>query len=310
MRVLVTGGSGYLGAAIVRELAARGHRPIVFARGASKTALPGVPIDGDIRDRPALALAAQSVDAIIHTAALVSIWRPNPSEFDAVNIGGLHNVLDVAAAAGIRRVVYTSTFLALPPNGSRVAILANDYQRSKTVARADALKAQAQGAPLVILYPGVVYGPGRATEGNLVGRLLRDHMKRKLPGIVGPERLWSFSYVDDVAAAHVEAIERPHAEGEYLVGGENAPQIRLFQIAAAAGLGGLPRSIPPSLAKAAGAVDEARARWFGRMPLITRATVEIFSRDWSMDSTRSIRELNHRITPLENGVRATLASLT
>ena len=310
MRVLVTGGSGYLGAAIVRELAARGHRPIVFARGASRAALPGVPIDGDIRDRRALALAAQSVDAIIHTAALVSIWRRHPSEFDAVNVGGLHNVLDVAAAAGIRRVVYTSTFLALPPNGSRVAIRANDYQRSKTVARADALKAQAQGAPIVILYPGVVYGPGRATEGNLVGRLLGDHKNGKLPGIVGPERLWSFSYVDDVAAAHVEAIERPHAEGEYLVGGENAPQIRLFQIAAAAGLRGLPRSIPPSLARAAGAVDEAGARWFGRMPLITRATVEIFSRDWSMDSTRSIRELNHRITPLENGVQATLASLT
>ena len=309
MRVLVTGGSGYLGGAIVRELTARGHRPIVFARRASRAGLPGVPIDGDVRDRLGLARAAQSVDAIIHAAALVSIWRRDAREFDAVNVGGLHNVLDVAAAAGIRRVVYTSSFLALPPNGSTAPIRANAYQRSKTLARRDALKAQTQGAPIVILYPGVVYGPGRTTEGNLVRRMLRDHRAGTLPGIVGPRCIWSFSYVDDVAASHVEAIERPHAEGEFVVGGENAPQMRLFEIAAAAGGRGLPRVIPPTVARAAGAIEEVRARWSGRPPLLTRATVDILTRDWSMDSSRSIGELNHRITPLEAGVRSTLASL-
>jgi len=309
MRVLVTGGTGYLGEAIVRQLAARGHRPIVFARRASHAGLPGVPIDGNIRDRLALARAAQSVDAVIHTAALVSIWRRHPRDFDAVNIGGLHNVLDVAAAAGIPRIVYTSSFLALPPNGSHAAVRGNDYQRSKTVARAHALEAMKQGAAIVILYPGLVYGPGRATEGNLVRRLLCDHRAGKLHGIVGPRRLWSFSYVNDVAATHVEAIERPHAEGEYMVGGENAPQIRLFEIAVSETGGRLPRTIPASVARAAGVLEEIRARWSGRTPLITRSTVEILTRDWSIDSTRSINELNHRITPLPEGVRATLASL-
>jgi farnesol dehydrogenase len=310
MRVLVTGGSGYLGAAIVRELATRGHRPIVFARGASRAGLPGVPMDGDIRDRRALALAAQSVDAIIHTAALVTIWRRNRAEFAAVNVGGLNNVLDVAAAAGIPRVVYTSTFVALPPNRRRRPIRGNDYQRSKTAARTVALQAQARGAPVIILYPGVLYGPGPATEANLVGRLLRDSRDGSLPGIVGPDRIWSFCYVQDVAASHVEAIERPHAEGEYLVGGENAPQKRLFEIAAAAGVGrGVPRSIPLSLARIAGTLDETRARWSGREPRLTRATVEIFSNDWSMDSARSIAELNHRITPMKAGIRSTLAAL-
>ena len=219
------------------------------------------------------------MDAIIHSAALVSIWQRHPRDFDAVNVGGLHNVLDVTAAAGIRRIVYTSSFLALPPNGSRAPLRTNHYQRSKVLGRADALKAQTQGAPIVILYPGVVYGPGRATEGNLVGRMLRDYRSGRLPGIVGPRRIWSFSYVDDVAASHVEALERPHAHGEYLLGGENAPQIRLFEIAAAATGQRLPRTIPPSLARAAGAVDEMRARWSGRPPLLTRATVDILTRD-------------------------------
>ena len=76
MRVLVTGGSGYLGSAIVRALAARGHEPIVFARRASAAGLPGRSVDGDVRDRTAVRRAAEGVDAIVHTAALVSVWRP------------------------------------------------------------------------------------------------------------------------------------------------------------------------------------------------------------------------------------------
>ncbi|HXG53970.1 MAG TPA: NAD-dependent epimerase/dehydratase family protein [Vicinamibacterales bacterium] len=310
MRVLVTGGTGYLGAAIVRELASRGHQPVIFARRASSAGLPGVPIDGDIRDRGALARAAQAVDAIIHTAALVSIWREHPREFDDVNVGGLHNVLAVARAAGIARVVYTSTFLALPPNGSHGPIEGNDYQRTKQRAREEAVRALADGSPLVILYPGVVYGPGASTEGNLVGRLLRDHRDGRLPGLVGASRLWSFAYVDDVASAHVEAVERPEARGEYLVGGVNAPQMRLFEVARALTGTSLPRRIPLAAARAAGALDELRARMFGRTPLITRATVEIFSHDWSMDSSRAMRELGYHVTSLETGVASTLAALS
>lgn len=309
MRVLVTGGTGYLGAAIVRELAWRGHQPVVFARQASSAGLPGVPIDGDIRHRGALARVAQTVDAIIHTAALVSIWREQPSEFDDVNVGGLLNVLDVARATGIGRVVYTSTFLALPPNGRNAPIEGNDYQRTKRRAREEAVRALDAGSPLVILYPGVVYGPGGATEGNLVGRLLRDHRAGRLPGIVGAERLWSFAYVDDVAAAHVQAIERREAHGEYLLGGENAPQMRLFEVARTLVGTSLPRRIPLAAARVAGAIDELRARVSGRVPLITRATVRIFSHDWSMDSSRSIRELGYRVTSLETGLVSTLDSL-
>ena len=139
--------------------------------------------------------------------------------------------------------------------------------------------------------------------------MLRDYRASRLPGIIGPRRIWSFSYVDDVAASHIEALERPHAEGEYMLGGENAPQIRLFEAAAAATNRRLPRTIPPSVARAAGALEEMRARISGRAPVLTRATVDILTRDWSMDSSRSLRELNHHITPLEDGVRATLASL-
>jgi uncharacterized protein YbjT (DUF2867 family) len=85
MHVLVTGGTRYLGSAIVRALARHGHAPVVFARHATSASLPGRAVDGDVRDRSALARAAAGVGAICHTAALVSVSRPRPAEFDEIN---------------------------------------------------------------------------------------------------------------------------------------------------------------------------------------------------------------------------------
>src|SRR5262249_8022438 len=115
MKVLVTGGSGYVGAAIVRAFDAAGHDPVVFARHATAARLPGRAIDGDVRDTRAVTDAASGVDVICHTAALVAVWRRDPSMFDAVNVGGLQSVLAAARAHQLRRLVYTSSFLPLPP---------------------------------------------------------------------------------------------------------------------------------------------------------------------------------------------------
>jgi nucleoside-diphosphate-sugar epimerase len=254
MRVLVTGGTGYLGAAIVRALHARGHQPLVFARHASRAGLPGVPHDGDIRDHAALRLAAAEAEAIVHAAALVSIWRPAPREFDEINVGGLLNALDVARAAGIGRIVYTSSFLALPPAGRERPLEANDYQRTKVRALEQARTAAAAGAPVVTLVPGVIYGPGADREANLVGRLIRDHLHGRLPGVVGADRHWSYAYIDDVAGAHVEAVERQAVHGEYPIGGENVPQMRIFEVLRQLTGRPLPRRLPLIAARAAAAV--------------------------------------------------------
>ena len=305
MRVVVTGGTGYLGGAIVRALHARGHRPVVFARHATGAALPAVAFDGDIRDRQAVRLALGRADAVIHAAALVSLWRP-PQEFDAVNVAGLQNLLSVASDMKIPRLVYTSSFLALPPRDRTDPLEANDYQRTKVRALAVARAAADAGFPLVTLVPGVIYGPGAATEANLVGRLIRDHLAGKLPGLVGADRPWSYTFIDDVAAAHVAAVESPDARGEYIVGGENAPQRRVFEILRELTGRRLPRRIPFAAASAAAALHESRARWSGKAPQLTRGAVEIFRHDWSLDSSRSIAELSYRITPLEEGIKRTL----
>jgi NAD+-dependent farnesol dehydrogenase len=310
MHVLVTGGTGYLGSAIVRALARHGHAPVVFARHATSASLPGRAVDGDVRDRTALARAADGVDAICHAAALVSVTRPRPAEFDEINVGGLEAILAVAGALGTPRIIYTSSFLARAPADRTGPICANDYQRTKVRAREVALAAAAAGAPIVSLVPGVIYGPGKGTEGNLVGRLIADHLERRLPGLVGADRPWSYAYVDDVADAHVRALDRGRIGEEYLLGGENAPQMRVFEIVRELTGAPLPRRLPYALASAAARFEEARARLTGRPPLLTRGVVEILRHDWSMDSRRSIDELGYRTTLLESGLKTLLSSLS
>jgi nucleoside-diphosphate-sugar epimerase len=169
------------------------------------------------------------MDAVIHTAALVSVWRKDPADFDRVNVGGLETVIDVCASYGTPRLVVTSSFLALPPPGQSRPLEANPYQRSKVRAREVARMAVGRGLPLV-----------------------RDHLAGRLPGIIGADRTWAFSFVDDVADAHVRAMEAGQPGADYSAGGENAPQVRAFEIlrelttdrpstaASHPGLGGVP----------------------------------------------------------------------
>jgi NAD+-dependent farnesol dehydrogenase len=310
VRILVTGGTGYLGSAIVRAIDRAGHVPIAFARHATASGLPGERIDGDVRDTRAVTRAAESVDAICHTAALVSVWQRDPSLFDAINVGGLQSALAAARAHAVPRFVYTSSFLALPPADSPHPLTANHYQRTKVIARDVARRAHADGLPLVALYPGVIYGPGPAREGNLIGRLASDHLHGRLPGMIGADRCWSYSYVEDVADAHAAALTHAAPAPEYILGGINAPQLALFEyLQRVRGLK-LPRRIPFAIATIAAIAEEARATVFHRTPLLTRGVVEIFRHDWSLTSDAAVRDLRLHITPLAEGLERTISSLS
>ncbi len=306
MKVLVTGGTGYLGRAVVSALAARGHDPVVFARSASTSGLPGRLVDGDVRDAEAVVHAAAGCDAICHAAALVRLWHRPREDYEDVNVGGLRHAIAATRAHRLDRLVYTSSFLALPPAGRTAPLAANEYQRTKRRAAEVAARAVADGVPLVRVYPGVIYGPGPSTEGNLVGRLLTDHLAGRLPGLVAADRPWSFAFVDDVAAGHVAALERGTPGARYVLGGENAPPMRVFEIVRELTGAPLPRRIPVAVAWAAAALDEARAALTGRPPRLTRGAVTIFRHDWSLDSRVAMRELGYRVTPLAEGLVRTV----
>lgn len=304
---MVTGGTGYLGSAIVRTLHAAGHEPIVFARHASAAGLPGIAVDGDVRDTRGITAALDGVDAVCHSAALVALWRRDPSEFDAINIGGLQSVLAAARARQIARVVYTSSFLALPPADSPHVMTANHYQRTKVAARDVARRASGEGLNVVTLYPGVIYGPGPATDGDLVGRLMRDHLRGRLPVAIGPEHLWSFAFIEDVARAHVAALTHPSPAREYVVGGVNAPQGAIYEFLRAEHGRPLPYRLPYAVAIGAAVAQELFSAALRRAPLLNRGVVEIFSHDWSLDSSAAQADLGLRVTPLTEGFARTVA---
>jgi NAD+-dependent farnesol dehydrogenase len=307
MRVLITGATGYLGRALVSAFQASGHSTVAFSRHAGASGLPGEIVDGDVRDAAALARAARGCDALCHSAALVSVWRKRPEDFDDINVGGLRNALDAARAAGIGRVVYTSSFLALPPSGASTPGRWNDYQRTKVLADELASRAVADGAPVVRVYPGVLYGPGVLTEGNLIGTMVSDHLRGKLLGIVGADCVWSYAWLGDVAQGHVAAVERGRPGERYRLGGENHRQMRVFERVRELTGRALPRRLPAWLAVAIGAIEEFRAGLTGRTPLVTAGTVKILTQDWTMDSSLAVGELGYSITPLEDGIARVVA---
>ncbi len=317
MKVLVTGGAGFLGGRIVRALLAHGHDVVLMVRGGRRPGLPEEAsiVDGDVRDADLFWKAALGCDAIIHTAAMVKIWSPRLQDFDDINVGGIRNAIAAARAQKIR-LVYTSSFFAVGPTGTSPADetqnhpgdYGNDYERTKALADTVARGYAGEGGDIVILYPGVVYGPGELTDGNLVAKLLADQMNGTLPGIVGPgDRLWSYAFVDDVAEAHVAALE-PARKGErYLLGGANATLNEVFAIASKrAGRTLSPRRLPFGVARLVGRAMWTWADITGKMPDLTHQAVGIFEKNWAYRSDKAVRELGYRVRPLEEGISTTV----
>jgi farnesol dehydrogenase len=326
VKVLLTGATGFLGRKTAARLA-REHRLRLLVRPrASRERFPaGVEFAaGDLTDRESLARAMAGCEAVVHAAALVKIAAPRP-EYDRVNVGGLENVLAAGAIAGVRRLLYVSSFIALGPSEGgpggtldesaeplrpgRVWI--NDYERTKALADASARRAIEAGVPLVVVYPGVIYGPGELTEGNLVVRHLLDLAHGRLPALLGrAERRWNYAFVEDVAEGIARALERAPRGARYVLGGENVTQAEFYRLVGELGRIRVPaRRLPDAAAKLAGAALKLAARLSGTTPRLTPDLVEIYRHDWAYDSARAAAELDFRPRPLARGLAETFGWL-
>jgi len=320
----MTGATGFLGRRTAQRLG-RAHELRLLVRARSSRA--GLPegaelVVGDVTDRESLERAMSGCDAVVHAAALVKILAPR-AEFDRINVGGLGNVVAAARAAGVAKWLYVSSFIALGPSergpggvldesaeplpGGRERAWINDYERTKALADAVARRAIADGAPLSVVYPAVIYGPGELTEGNIVVRHILDLAHRRLPALIGrPERRWSYAFVEDVAEGIVRVLERAEAGSRYVLGGDNVTLAEFYRRVAELGGIAVPRRrMPDGVAKVAGALMKLAARLSGGTPRLTPDLVEIYKHDWAYDSSRAARDLDYRPRSLADGLAAT-----
>jgi farnesol dehydrogenase len=294
---------------------------------------------GDVTDAGSLRRAVEGCEAVVHAAALVKILAP-AAEFDRVNVGGLENVLAAAAAVGAAKVVYVSSFMALGPSeGGPGGVLdesadggigeegaggvgsgpasgpgrtwINSYERTKAQADRLARRAIAAGQPLTVVYPGVIYGPGEMTEGNLVVRHVLDLVHRRLPALIGsPARRWCYVFVDDVARGIGQVLERARPGSRYVLGGENVALGDFYRVVEE--LSGVPvprRRLPDGVAKALGAMQKGWATVRRSTPALTPDLVEVYRHDWAYSSARAAAEVGYTYRPLREGLATTLAWL-
>ncbi len=321
MRVLVTGATGFLGGAVVRRLIARGCAVRATVRD-PKRAATLLPVDvelrrGDLAEPAPVLDALSGCDALIHVAALVKRKAPR-ALFDTVNVASTEALIGAACERGLR-VVYTSSFFALGPSDGlpagrspdsppSTATPHTDYERTKRLADERLRALRSTGASLVTLYPGVLYGPGEMTEANLVVGILRDHLRGKVPGLPGGGRKrWCYAYVDDVADAHVAALDRGAPGDRLALPADNRTAVQFFEEVQRITGARPPRlALPVGAVWCAGALDEAIAAVAGREPKVTRAEALTYAHEWALDGSRGAEVLGARLTPLAEGLRLTL----
>lgn len=316
MRVFLTGGTGFLGHELLRALVTRQHAVTALIRApeAAATLPAGVePVVGAVERPETWRAALRGQEAVVHAAALVKMWSRDRGAFDRVNVGGTESLIRAASEAGVGKIVYTSSFIALGPSNGRplqeddprrTAEVHNDYERTKVKADEAARRLIGEGHPLFVLYPGVIYGPGNLTDGNLVARNIIPVLNGTMPFGMSIQA-WSYAYIDDVVAGFLRVLETTPPSRRYILGGDNRTGSEFYAALETASGRKPPRlNIPLPVAAVAGWGEYLLAQVFGRPPqLLTHEVVRIYRKAWTYDSTRAAREIGYTITPLAEGLK-------
>lgn len=286
MKVLVTGGGGFLGGAIIDQLLARGCTVRSFARGDyPELVAKGVQnIRGDLANGESITAAVAGCDAVIHTAAKAGVWGSYESYFEA-NVTGTRNVILACKAHAIPKLVYTSTpsvtFAGADEDGVDESMPYAEtflchYAETKAQAERDVLAANGGTLSTVALRPHLIWGPG---DHHLVPRVVERARAGRLKLVGDGRNRVDATYIDNAAAAHLCALDALTPEAAcagrayYISNGEPVPMGDLLnQILGAAGLPPVMRHVPPAVAYLAGALLEKIYGALGKEeePIMTR----------------------------------------
>ncbi len=319
-KALVTGGCGFVGSSIVRQLLDRGVEVRVMA-------LPSEPTDnvdgfdvevqrGNVLDIDACKRVVDGVDTVFHAAAIYKSWAPDPSLMYAVNHRGTFNMLEAARRAGVERTIYTASIVALgrPAPGTLgderteydVWDLDFPYSRAKFHSRVLAQDFAEWGMDVRTVCPGVVFGPGDIAP-TPSGKLIMEVCGGSSPPIYVDG---GASYVDvrDVASVHVLAAEKGKAGEIYLATAHNLSSHDFLKaVGRAVGKSRKYVKLPTSMARAFVGAMNKQARRTGKEPPLSREFFEYSLVPSYFDNGKSVRDLGATYRPIEDTIRDALA---
>lgn len=315
MRAFVTGGSGFVGRALVRRLVGGGHDVVALARSAAAegelASLGARAVRGDVLSRETLVAGMAGCDVAFNVAGVNAMCLRDPGPMMRVNVEGARNVVAAAAEAGVGRVVHTSSGAAI---GEPEGVVATEdtphrgyflsrYERSKHEAERAALEeSAARGVEVVCVNPSSVQGPGR-TGGS--ARLLIDYANGKLRAIV--DTRISIVDVSDCAEAHVLAAERGVSGERYLVSAATLTTREAIDLVArVAGVRHKVATVPRATARAGAAAGAVLATLRRRDPRVCPELVRVLLHGHAYDGSKATRELGLAYTPIEETIRRTL----
>ena len=309
MKALVTGATGFVGAALARTLIAAGWQVRALTRAGSDPrnlrTLAVERIVGDLTDAPSLERAVAGCEAVFHAAADYRLWVPDPQTMYRANVDGTRNLLEAARRAGVQRIVYTSSVacIGLPADGSvgtedtpvSLESMVGHYKRSKFLAERVALEAAGQGAPVVIVNPAAPVGP-RDVKPTPTGQIVLDAALGRTPAYV--DTGLNIVHVDDVAAGHVLAFHRGRPGERYILGGENLPLREiLVEITRLAGRAPPRIRLPHGVVLPIAYLAEGFARLTGKPTRVTVDSVRMARKRMYFSSEKAARELGYRYRP-------------
>ena len=312
---VVTGGTGFVGAAVIRHLVEAGHRIRALVRpGSDRRLLAGLPleiVDGDLMEAASLRQVLTGCLTLFHVAAFYKLWARDRRQFYTINVEGTRRILQAAGEAGVRRVVYTSTAgaLGIPRGGGSgteetpvtLADMVVDYKRSKFLAEEVARTFARQGLPVVVVNPSTPIGPGDIKP-TPTGQMIVDFLRGRMWGYLATGL--NLVDVDDVAAGHLLAAERGRVGERYILGCKNLTLRQIFEL-----LGQIAGIRPPHLKVSAGLVlpfawlsEWAADHITGRPPRVQVDAVRMARETMFFDSSKAVRELGLPQSPVEGAL--------
>jgi dihydroflavonol-4-reductase len=317
---LVTGASGFVGAAVVRALLAQGRQVRVLLRPSSdRRNIAGLAVEtrlGALEDAASLAEAVAGCGALFHVAADYRLWVRDPAPMYAANVEGTRRLMQAALRAGVERIVYTSSVatLGIRSDGgsadettpSTLADMIGPYKRSKFLAEeAVTDMVRRDRLPAVIVNPSTPIGP-RDVKPTPTGRMIVEAASGKMPAYV--DTGLNLVHVDDVAEGHLLAERQGRLGERYILGGENLTLAEILgRIAALVGRKPPTIRIPIPAIFPIAAMAELAGRITGKEPFVTFDGLRMARKKMFFSSAKAERELGYRARPAEQGLADAVA---